>query len=114
MTVVKDVEDNYVVGKDSRGHELTHYVLAERLVQLEVSAIKSDLNQGDYGTLSSILEDGFRGYHKMSSGELWAEWKDAEDKWYSLYDDDELEWMVCDQDPLSRPIKTPYTAGEGI
>ena len=109
------IEENYIVGKDSQGHPLTHYVLAERLVCVEVAGIMSDSNNGDFMALTGILENGFRGYHKMSSGELWSEWKDVEDRFYRLYEDGELPYSVCDEDPLNRTeIKTPYTAGEGI
>ena len=109
------IEENYIVGKDSQGHLLTHHVLAERLVQVEVAGIQSDCGNGDYSALTGILENGFRGYHKMSSGELWSEWKDVEDRFYSLYEDGELPYSVCDEDPLNRTeIKTPYTVGEGI
>jgi len=109
------IEENYIVGKDSQGHPLTHYVLAERLVCVEAAGIISDSNNGDFMALTEILENGFRGYHKMSSGELWSEWKDVEDRFYRMYEDGELPYGLCDEDPLNRTeIKTPYTAGEGI
>ena len=103
-------EDNYIVGKDAQGHLLTHHVLAERLVCVEVAGIMSDCGQGDFMALTEMLENGFRGYHKMSSGELWAEWKDTEDKFYQLYEDEELPYSLCDEDPLNRTevvIPTP-------
>lgn len=113
MVDLKDVEDNYVVGTDSRGNDLTHYVLAERLVMLEMAGIISDYQQGDYCTLTSILEDGFRGYHKMSSGELWSEWKDVEDKFFRFYDDNEFAYSISGEDPLAK-TSNAYTQGEGI
>ena len=36
----------------------------------------------------------------MSAGELWSEWKDVEDRFYSLYEDGELPYGLCDEDPL--------------
>ena len=109
------IEENYIVGKDSKGHLLTHYVLAERLVCMEVAGLMTECGNGEFWSLTEMLENGFRGYHKMSSGELWAEWTDAEDKFYQLYEDGELPYSLCDEDPLNRTeIKTPYTAGEGI
>jgi len=94
------IEDNYIVGEDSRALQLTHHVLAERLVSVEVAGILSDSNNGDFMALTEMLENGFRGYHKMSSGELWAEWKDTEDKFYQLYEDGALPYSLCDEDPL--------------
>ena len=61
-------EDNHIVGEDSRALQLTHYVLAERLVCVEAAGILSDSNNGDFMALTGILENGFRGYHKMSAG----------------------------------------------
>jgi len=93
-------EDNYIVGEDSRALQLTHYVLAERLVCVEAAGILSDSNNGDFMALTDILENGFRGYHKMSAGELWSEWKEVEDRFYRLYEDGELLYGLCDEDPL--------------
>ena len=36
----------------------------------------------------------------MSSGELWAEWKEQEDRFYRMYEDGELPWELNDEDPL--------------
>ena len=97
----RDVEAETVVGQDGRGLNLTHYVLAERLLQVEFTNIKKDLNEdGQSDTLCYILKGGFRGFHKQSSGELWSEWKEVEEKFYRLYEDDELPWSVYEEDPL--------------
>ena len=39
----RDVEQNSIVGKASRGENLTHYVLAERMMQVEADLIKQEL-----------------------------------------------------------------------
>ena len=39
----KDVFAEEIIIKDSRGHELTHYVLAERLLQVEYSLISQEI-----------------------------------------------------------------------
>ena len=96
----RDVEADYIVGEDSRSLQLTHSVLAERLIQVEAAKIYNDYNEGDFSTLTYILEGGFRGYHKMSSGELWSEWKEVEELFYRLYEDGGLPWEVYDEDPL--------------
>lgn len=98
----KDVEDNTVVGVDSRGCKLTHYVLAERLLQVEYATIRDEiLEDSSSETLTYILEGGFRGFHKYTGGEQWSEWRDgAEAKFYSLYDADRLPWDLFDDDPL--------------
>ncbi len=107
----RDVEQNSIVGKASRGENLTHYVLAERMMQVEADLIKQELMdpKDPPNTLIYMLEGGFRGFHKMTGGELWAEWKDgAEDQWYIMYDDKQLPWEIYDEDPLADPEeKTP-------
>jgi len=100
MSDFRKEEQNAIVGEDSRALQLTHYVLAERLVCLEVAEILSDSNNGDFMVITEMLENGFRGYHKMTSGELWAEWKEQEDRFYRLYEDGELPYGLCDEDPL--------------
>jgi len=100
----RDVEQNTVVGEDNRSLQLTHYVLAERLMQVEAYNIMDEINTSSVSdTLIYMLEGGFRGYHKMSSGELWTQWKDgAEEKWYQLYEDKALPWEPYDDDPILR------------
>ena len=98
----RDVEASTVVGEDSRSLSLTHYVLAERLLQVEYASIAKEIREeASSETLTFILEGGFRGYHKYSSGEMWSEWKDgAEDKWYRLYEDDALPWEAYEDDSI--------------
>ena len=97
----RDVEQSAIVGEDSRSLQLTHYVLAERLLQVEYWKIKDSILQGmTDDNLVYILEGGFRGFHKFTSGELWAEWKEVEEKFYDLYETDSLPWEVYDEDPL--------------
>ena len=97
----RDVEQSAIVGEDSRGLSLTHYVLAERMMLLEYHTIKTEINESPSSdTLIYILEGGFRGFHKMTGGELWSEWKDLEDKFYRLYEDGELPYELYDEDPL--------------
>ena len=70
---LSDVEDEYIVGEDSRAMQLTHYVLAERLLQVEYAEImRQHREEKDSQSLIYILEGGFRGFHKMTAGELWS------------------------------------------
>ena len=96
----KQAEDQTIVGEDSRSLQLTHYVLAERLMAVDARLIQQDMGNGDFQYLAELLDSGFRGYHKMSSGELWAEWKEQEDRFYRMYEDGELPWELNDEDPL--------------
>ena len=100
----RDVEQQAIIGEDSRSLELSHYVLAERLLQVEYANIMNDVQEEPTSqTLIYILEGGFRGFHKMTGGELWAEWKDgAEDKWYYLYENKGLHWEPYEEDPIHR------------
>ena len=86
--------------EDSRAMLLSHYVMAERCMQVEAHKIYSDYLERDYSTLSYILEGGFRGFHKMSREDLEAEYKEIEEKFYDLYETNSLPWEVYDEDPL--------------
>ena len=86
--------------EDSRAMKLSHYMMAERCMQVEAHKIYSDYLERDYSTLSYILEGGFRGFHKMSREDLEAEYKEIEEKFYDLYETNSLPWEVYDEDPL--------------
>ena len=49
---LKKFEDDSIVGEDSRGYGLTHYVLSERLMQVEHSPIKEEMISGPSYNLS--------------------------------------------------------------
>ena len=67
-TDYKQVEDEYEVGRDKTDTALTHYVLAERLMQVEGALVAKEIREdGHSQTLIYILEGGFRGFHKMLS-----------------------------------------------
>ena len=86
--------------EDSRAMMLSHYVMAERCLQVEATKIYNDFNEGDYSTLTYILEGGFRGFHKMSREDLEAEYKEIEELWYSLEADKGLYWEAYEDDPI--------------
>ena len=94
----QDQHDPYY--EDSRAMKLSHYVMAERCMQVEASKIYNDFNEGDYSTLTYILEGGFRGFHKMSREDLEAEYKDVEDTWYELEANKGLYWEAYEDDPI--------------
>ena len=97
----RDVEQQTIVGEDSRSLQLTHYVLAERLLQVEYANIAKEIvEEASSETLTYILEGGFRGFHKFTSGELWSEWKEVEEKFYHMYETNTLPWELYDEDPL--------------
>ena len=86
--------------EDSRAMVLSHYVMAERCLQVEAAKIYNDFNEGDYSTLTYILEGGFRGFHKMSREDLEAEYKEIEDTWYELEANKRLYWEAYEEDPI--------------
>ena len=86
--------------EDERAMRLTPYVMAERCLQVEVVKIYDDYKKGDFSTLTYILEGGFKGFHNMDSSELIEEYKEIEDKWYQLEQDNELEWEPYEEDPI--------------
>ena len=83
-----------------RAMRLTPYVMAERCLQVEAVKIYDDYKKGDFSTLTYILEGGFKGFHNMDSSELIEEYKEIEDKWYQLEQDNELEWEPYEDDPI--------------
>ena len=86
--------------EDERAMRLTPYVMAERCLQVEAVKIYYDYKKGDFSTLTYILEGGFKGFHNMDSSELIEEYKEIEDKWYQLEQDNELEWEPYEDDPI--------------
>ena len=95
-------QSSVVVGTDTDGTDLTIPVIADRLAQIDAYNIMRDAEQGDYMVIAEILEGGFRGYHNMSPGELWMEWKEHCDTWHELYANDSLPWELSTEDPLCK------------
>ena len=73
--------------EDERAMKLTHYVMAERCLQVEIHGIYENYKEGDYDTLTYILEGGFKGFKNMEPSELIEEYKAIENKWYELEED---------------------------
>ena len=86
--------------EDERAMSLTPYVMAERCLQVEIKNIFKDRDNGDYDTLTYILEGGFKGFHNMEPSELIEEYKDIEDEWYQLESDGELPFEPYEDDPI--------------
>jgi len=87
--------------EDSRSMILTHYVMAERLLQVEYYRIMQDeREQLTSETLIYILEGGFKGFHNFEPSELIQEYEEVEDRWYELYESGSLPWSVLEDDPI--------------
>ena len=86
--------------EDKRAMKLSHYVMAERCLQAEIKGIFTDYGQGDYDTLTYILEGGFKGFHNMEPSELIEEYEAIEDKWYEYEADGELPMEPYEEDPI--------------
>ena len=97
---LNDQEAHEPYNEDSRAMKLSHYVMAERCMQVEAYKIYSDYLERDYSTLSYILEGGFRGFHKMSREDLEAEYKGIEELWYELEYSNTLHWEAYEDDPI--------------
>ncbi len=88
--------------EDSRALSLSHYVLAERMMQYEAYLILRDIREeNNHDNLIHLLSDGCKGYHKMDTAELVAEWGDSEEGWYGAYEDGNLPWAVYEDDPIN-------------
>ena len=99
--IIMDRQEDFLY-EDSRAMKLTPYVMSERCLQVEIKNIFKDRENGDYDTLTYILEGGFKGFHKMDSSELIEEYKEIEDKWYQLEQDNEMEWEPYEDDPIHK------------
>ena len=101
----KIIEDkDIVIGEDSRGDLLTQSIIAERLVAYDLTDMMRCAAHGDFEYIADKLSDGWRGYHNMSPGELWTEYKEIEEMFLELYDTDSLVVGLKENDPLTRPI----------
>ena len=98
--IIFDKHDDLLY-EDERAMALTHYVMAERCLQAELTAIFLDSKEGDYSTLTYILEGGFKGFHNMEPSELITEYKDIEDKCYDWYEAEQLYTSVYEDDPIN-------------
>ena len=88
--------------EDERAMSLTHYVMAERCLQVEMAKIFNQKAEGDYDTLTYILEGGFKGFHNMEPSELIKEYDDIEDKWYDLYETNQHLFEPYEEDPIHK------------
>lgn len=95
------IDKDKIIVEDGRSLQLTHYVVAERLAQVEADCIAQEVRtDGTSDTLIHILTGGFRGFHNMLDEDLRREWKDSEDHWYRLYETGELPWSIYEDDPV--------------
>lgn len=96
------MEEEKFIFEDQHAMRLTHYVMAERCMQVEAYKIVNEVNRGaSYETLAHILDGGFKGFHNYTDSELIAEYIDGvEDKWYELHGDGELPWAPYEDDPI--------------
>ena len=95
----QDAEETFY--EDSRALKPSHYVMAERCIQVEYATIKEQIEtEPSSDTLTYILEGGFRGFHKMGREELVEEYKQIEEQWYNLYEVVGLPWEPYDDDPI--------------
>ena len=96
--IIMDRHEDFLY-EDSRAMKLTPYVMAERCLQAELTAIFLDGKEGDYSTLTYILEGGFKGFHNMEPSELIEEYKQIEVNWYEWYESAQLYTEVYEEDP---------------
>ena len=101
------MEEEKFIFEDRRSMRLTHYVMAERLMQVEAYKIIEEYKaNATHETLAFILEGGFKGFHNYTDSELIAEYIDGvEDKWYDLQADGELPWTPYEDDPIHQLLE---------
>jgi len=97
--IIMDRHEDHLY-EDSRAMRLTPYVMAERCLQAEFAGIMSEYREGDYSTLTHILEGGFKGFHNMEPSELIEEYKQIEERWYRLYEEGSLPFSPVEDDPI--------------
>jgi hypothetical protein len=99
--IIFDKHDDLLY-EDNHAMKLSHYVMAERCLQVDMADIYNDYKCGDYDTLTSILENGFKGFHNMEPSELIKDYEDIEDRWYDLYETDGHFHTVYEDDPINK------------
>jgi len=97
--IIMDRHEDHLY-EDNRAMKLTPYVMAERCLQAEFAGIMAEYHEGDYSVLTTMLEQGFKGFHNMEPSELIEEYKQAEERWYRLYEEGSLMTQPCEQDPI--------------
>tara|TARA_B100000683_G_scaffold141846_1_gene138001 strand:+ start:1627 stop:1959 length:333 start_codon:yes stop_codon:yes gene_type:complete len=98
----RDCEPEDIIHTDSQGSELTHRILAERLVQVHCQKISEDASHGDHAYLASIFETGFRGFHNMGQKELIDEWREQEEQFFEMLDQGSFLYQMDPEDPLAK------------
>ena len=98
--IIFDKHDDLLY-EDERAMALTHYVMAERCLQVQMAQIYNEKAEGDYDTLTYILESGFKGFHNMEPSELIKEYQDYEEQFYNLYECEGLYMSVYEDDPIN-------------
>jgi len=93
-----------IIATDERGHELTKEQLIARLVLYDVYCMKKGMEEGDYDYVSSISEQGKRGFDTMSNGELFCEWGDCEAGYWGMMERGEAPYELLD-DPNREEMK---------
>ena len=97
----KIIEDSeIVIGTDTQGHVLTQSIIAERLVAYDLTEMMRSAAHGDFEYIGDKLSDGWRGYDRMSPGELWTEYKEVEESFLEYYETDGLVVGLKQEDPL--------------
>ena len=92
-----------VIHNDERSLPLTHYQMAERCLQVEYKDImKEHGTDGHSETLVHILAGGMKGWHDVEPEKLIHDYKDIENQWYTLYDDNELPWEPLEEDLINK------------
>ena len=102
----KIIEDSeIVIGTDTQGHVLTQSIIAERLVAYDLTEMMRCAAHGDFEYIGDKLSDGWRGYDRMSPGELWTEYKEVEESFLEYWDTESLVVGLKEDDPLERQKK---------
>ncbi len=99
----KIIEDSeIVIGTDTRGDSLTQSIIAERLVAYDLTDMMRCAAHGDFEYIADKLSDGWRGYHRMSPGELWTEYKEIEESFLDAVETGSLVVGLKEEDPITK------------
>ena len=97
--IIMDRHEDFLY-EDSRAMKVPPYVMAERCLQAELTAIFLDRKAGDYSTLTYILECVLKFFHNMDPSQLIEEYKQIEVNWYEWYESAQLYTEVYEEDPI--------------
>tara|TARA_E500000318_G_scaffold43010_2_gene41003 strand:- start:817 stop:1095 length:279 start_codon:yes stop_codon:yes gene_type:complete len=83
---------------DKRGHILDRETLLERIALYDVHCLMRGMDNGDFDWVHKIMRSGHYGLSNYTDKQLKAEWKDIEEGFFSMIEEQRSPYTL-DDDP---------------